>query len=76
MSTMPESGFLRIRDIVGDKKRGIPAIIPVSRSTFLKFVAEGRYPKPSKALGPRITAWSVESIRALIEAANSSGDGK
>ncbi|WP_457097536.1 helix-turn-helix transcriptional regulator [Lysobacter sp. P5_B9] len=61
-------GFLRLRQIIGDKKAGIPAIIPVARSTFLAGVAEGNYPKPVK-LSPGVTAWRVEDIRRLIESA-------
>jgi predicted DNA-binding transcriptional regulator AlpA len=39
--------------------------ITVSKSTWWAGVKAGRYPKPVK-LGPRITAWRVEDIRALI----------
>ena len=46
-------------------RAAIPAIIPVSKSSWWAGVAAGRYPKPVK-LGPRTTVWSVESIRALI----------
>lgn len=46
----------------------LPAIVPVSRSTWWDGVASGRYPKPVK-IGARATAWRVEDIRALIEAA-------
>ena len=42
--------------------------IPVSKSTWWAGIKSGRYPKPVK-LGPRITAWRVEDIRALIESA-------
>jgi prophage regulatory protein len=59
------SGFLRIWQIVGDKKRNIPPLIPIGRTTFLNKVKEGKYPKPVK-LGERITAWRVEDIKALI----------
>ncbi|TAN71432.1 MAG: AlpA family phage regulatory protein [Methylobacter sp.] len=62
---LPETGFLRIWQIVGDKKRNIPALIPVSRSTFLSRVKDGTYPQPVK-LGERSVAWRVEGIRALI----------
>ncbi|MEN8130521.1 MAG: AlpA family phage regulatory protein, partial [Pseudomonadota bacterium] len=34
--------------------------------TWWEGVKTGRFPKPVK-LGPRITAWCVEDIRALIE---------
>jgi predicted DNA-binding transcriptional regulator AlpA len=66
--TLPETGFLRLPSIIGDAKADppIPAIIPVSRSTWLEGVKKGRYPRPVK-LGPRVVAWRVSEIRALIE---------
>lgn len=68
-SELPSTGFLRVADIIGNPKTGTPAIIPVSRTTWLTGVRTGRYPQPTKALGKRITAWRVEDIRALIEGA-------
>ena len=67
-STLPETGFLRLPQIVGDSKAQppVPALIPVSRSTWWAGVKSGRYPRPVK-LGPRITAWRVEDIRRLIQ---------
>jgi predicted DNA-binding transcriptional regulator AlpA len=69
-SILPETGYLRLWQIVGRraKKRlpAIPAIIPISPSTWWAGVKSGRYPKPVK-LGERITAWRVEDVRALIE---------
>ncbi len=67
-SPLPETGFLRIWQIVGNPKAKppIPALIPVCRSTFLNGVKSGKYPKPVK-LGERTTAWKVEDIRALID---------
>ncbi|MCL2790974.1 MAG: AlpA family phage regulatory protein [Desulfobulbus sp.] len=44
----------------------MPALIPVSKSTWWAGVKSGRYPCPVK-LGPRITAWRVEDIRRLIQ---------
>jgi predicted DNA-binding transcriptional regulator AlpA len=66
--SIPDVGFLRLRQIVGDKKRGVAAIIPVSRSSWWAGVRSGRYPKPVK-LGPGTTAWRISDIRALIERA-------
>lgn len=68
MSQLPDIGFLRLKQIIGDKKAQppVPAIIPVSKSTWWAGVKSGRYPKPAdKKLGLRITAWKVEDIRAL-----------
>jgi prophage regulatory protein len=73
MHVLPETGFLRLSDIVGRRgtcnREAKPALIPVSASTWWAGVKSGRYPKPTKALGPNITAWRVEDIRALLEAA-------
>jgi predicted DNA-binding transcriptional regulator AlpA len=68
MHELPEVGYLRLPQIIGDPTRDppIPAIIPVGKSTWWQGVREGRYPKPIK-IGARATAWRVEDIRALIE---------
>jgi prophage regulatory protein len=55
---LPETGFIRAAKLV-------PGIIPIARSTLHKWVAEGRFPKPVK-LGPAVTAWRVEDVRAWI----------
>jgi hypothetical protein len=68
MNQLPETGFLRLRQILGDPKAGIPPIIPVKKTTWWEGVRSGRFPKPVK-LGPRVTAWRVEDIRALIASA-------
>ena len=72
--TLPETGFLRLSSIIGDRKCDppIPALIPVSRSTWLAGVKSGRFPKSIK-LGPRITVWRVEDIRSLIHESQVSG---
>jgi hypothetical protein len=66
-NTLPETGFLRLPQIIGNRRTTPPqpAIIPVSKSTWWQGVKVGRYPKPVK-LGPRTTAWRVEDIRCLI----------
>lgn len=64
--TLPSTGFVRLRDIIGDRKKGIPALIPVAKSTFWAGVKDGRFPSPIK-LSPGVTAWRVEDIRKLIE---------
>jgi prophage regulatory protein len=63
---LPEAGYLRLHQIVGNPKVGIPAVFPVSKSTWWAGVRSGRYPAPVK-LSERCTAWRVEDIRKLIE---------
>lgn len=62
---LPGTGLVRLSQILGDKKKGIPPIIPVSKSTWWAGVKSGRYPKPIK-LGERTTCWNVLDIRKLI----------
>jgi prophage regulatory protein len=66
--SLPKTGYLRLAQIVGNKKAGIPAIYPVSKSTWWQGVKSGRYPQPVK-LSERCTAWRVEDVLALIEQA-------
>lgn len=62
----PTTGFLRGWQIIGSVRRGIPPLIPVSRTTWLDGVKSGRFPRPVR-IGPRLVAWRAEDIRALVE---------
>jgi len=64
-----DQAFLRIWQIIGDPKRGIEPLLPISRSTFLSGVKSGKYPKPVK-LGERTSAWRKADILALLESFN------
>jgi prophage regulatory protein len=64
-NSIPETGFLRLRQIIGDKKQKIEPIIPVAASTWWQGIKDGRYPKGVK-LSPRVTVWRASDIRALI----------
>jgi predicted DNA-binding transcriptional regulator AlpA len=68
MNTLPETGFLRLTQITGDPKRGIPGILPIASSTWLEGVRLGRYPQPYR-FPKNIVAWRVEDIRQMIEEA-------
>jgi prophage regulatory protein len=66
MNPLPQTGFLRLPQIIGDPKATppIPPIIPVKKSCWWDGVKTGRFPQPVK-LG-RCTMWRVEDIRELI----------
>lgn len=68
MNKLPETGYLRLPQIIGNPKSNppIPPIIPVGKTTWWEGIKTGRFPKPVK-LTERVTAWRVEDIRALIE---------
>lgn len=58
---LPETGLVRLASILAPN-----GPIPVGKSTWWEGVKSGRFPKPVK-LGPRVTAWRVEDIRALVD---------
>jgi hypothetical protein len=64
-NSLPPTGFIRLERIVGNPKRCIPAIYPVSKSTWWQWVKEGKAPKPIK-LSHGVTVWRIEDILALI----------
>lgn len=73
MNSLPETGYLRLSQIIGRKasKRGeddsshdVAPLFPVSRTTWWKLVTTGQAPKPVKLGGS--TLWRCEDIRALI----------
>lgn len=67
MNYLPETGFLRLSQIIGNPKTTppIPAIIPVKKSTWWAGVKNGRFPQPIK-LSKGVTVWRVEDIRDYI----------
>lgn len=69
MHQLPETGFLKLGQIIGDPKAEPPSppIIPVKKSCWWAGVASGRFPKPVKIGNGRGAFWRVEDIRALIE---------
>lgn len=67
MYQLPQTGYLRLSQILGNSKANppIPPLIPIGKSSWWEGVKSGRFPKSIK-LGPRITVWRVEDIRQLI----------
>lgn len=68
MKQLPPTGFVRQRELLGDPKAEIPipAIVPIKPTTLWRWVREGLFPTPVK-IGPNITAWRAEDIRAWCE---------
>ena len=69
---IPENGYLRLAQIIGNPKAGIAPIFPVSRTTWYQGVKIGKYPKPYK-LSERCTAWRVSDLRDLMDSLDKGG---
>jgi len=61
-----EERLLRLPQIIGDKKKGITPIVPVSKSTWWAGVKSGKYPAGRK-LSPKITVWLNSEVQAVVD---------
>lgn len=66
MTTNSDNALMRQSQILGDKKKGIRPVIPVSPSTWWAGIRSGRFPKPIK-LGPKTTCWRAREIYEIAE---------
>lgn len=71
--------FYRLADIVNTPARGTRAarggFANVSRSTWLRWVADGLAPKPVK-IGRGVVAWRAEDIESWRQSCAAGGGGK
>lgn len=58
--------LLRLNQIIGDDKKNIPPIIPISKSAWWDGIKKGKYPKPIK-LSANTTVWRSNHIKELID---------
>ena len=65
-NTLPPTKYLRLPQVL--------ELFPVSRSAWWAGVKDGTFPSSVK-LGRRTTAWSAESIQALIERVAKDAEG-
>jgi prophage regulatory protein len=59
MTPLPQEGYIRLPKVL--------AAVPVSKTTWYDGMNSGKFPKPTKKFGPRVAAWDVRDIRALLE---------
>ena len=67
--SLPATGFLRLKQLVGDPKANppVPPIVPIGSTSIWRKIKAGTFPAPVKR-GPMTTAFRAEDIRAWIEA--------
>lgn len=73
MKTVEAERLLKLPDIIGNRKKGIVGIIPMSRSKFYELIKHGEFPAPLH-IGCG-SFWKLSAIHSLIEKATESGRG-
>jgi prophage regulatory protein len=66
IDSIPSTGFLSINQITSCKAQGRVGILPVARSTWIKGVESGQFPKPVR-FGARLVLWKAEDVRLVVE---------
>jgi predicted DNA-binding transcriptional regulator AlpA len=64
-NSLSDSVFLKLSSIIGNPKKDVNPLIPVSRTTWLEGVKSGKFPRPVK-LGGSMNYWRGDDIRKLI----------
>jgi len=62
----PENRLIRLEQIIGQKKKGIPPLIPMSRQGWVKGVKEGRHPQPVYLGNSRIPFYRLIEVLSLV----------
>lgn len=57
--------LIRIKNIVGDPKSGIPPLVAVSKATLWSWVKDGLFPPPAVRMGST-TLWRMSDVQAWI----------
>lgn len=70
LKELPEVGYIRVCNLYD--RPGIPGLLGVSKSTYLRWVKRGLIKTPTK-LGPRASGYPAEYVKSLM--ANPPGSG-
>lgn len=66
------SQYLRVSDIVRNRKTKEPGILPISPATWWAWVKAGKAPQPIK-LSPRVTVWDKAKVLVFAESVANGG---
>lgn len=62
---LDQAAFLREKQLIGNPRKGILGLLPISRATLWRKAKDGSFPRPVK-LSERTTAWRAADIRRWI----------
>jgi prophage regulatory protein len=58
--------YIRLKEIIGDRKTGQQGIVQISRSHLWDLVKAGKFPKPFK-LSAKCTVWRLSEVMRFLE---------
>ncbi|WP_460028824.1 helix-turn-helix transcriptional regulator [Methyloparacoccus murrellii] len=60
-----EDCYLRVEQIIGNRKAGTRGLLPISKSHFWRLIERGDIPRPLK-IGSRVSLWRERDIRQAL----------
>jgi len=63
----PAGALLRASDICRNSKTGERGLLPINRSTWYKWIKDGKVPEGRK-IGGNTTVWPLETVLAIGQA--------
>lgn len=64
--TEQQDRYVRLKEIVGDRKAGVRGIVPISPAHVWALVKIGKFPKPIK-LSEKCTVWKLSEILRFMD---------
>lgn len=69
MQSQVTQQYLRVSDIVRNRKSGYPGVLSISASTWWDWVKSGKAPQPIK-LSSGVTVWRRDDVFAFAESSS------
>jgi hypothetical protein len=61
----PAGALVRVNDICRNPKTGAAGILPLGRSTWYRWIQEGKVPEGVSLAGTATKVWPIETVLAL-----------
>ena len=64
------SRLIKLHEVIGDVRKGITGMIPMSRASWYAGIKKGLFPAPVKLRNSRSSYWRDSDIKELINSAH------
>lgn len=60
----PADARVRVKDICGSRKMGVPGLLPINKATWYAWVKAGRVPQ-GQLIGKNTRVWPIQTVLAV-----------
>lgn len=70
----PPGALVRVQDICRHHKTGRPGLLPINRSTWHRWIKEGRVPEGTLLAGSNLRVWPIDLVLSLASVTTQPAD--